>query len=347
MTKKVIFISDFVQIPDSQKKFGVAHPIASFRYRAYHPADFLKKKGLNVLFGFNAKEQDLNNYKKNIDQNSILIFSKPKSAINLEIAKIAKDNHAKIIVDWSDNVLFDDIEKDKNNAINTLRQITNLTDQTTVCSQTLADGFLKEMNITATVIGDPIEYNRVEPRFTPQGPIKLFWYGFSRNVQALNIFLKYLFVEIERYPDLFRVRMAKDRMEGDENVVKTLNAKFDNKFHLELNFWTKQVMLDGFGWTDFVVLPSMRDKFFATKSTNRLVETIQNGRFALAHPVPSYLELKDFCFVGDDLLTGMDWALANPKQAIEKIRAGQDYIAKHFSLDVIGPKWLDVIEKLS
>ena len=80
------------------------------------------------------------------------------------------------------------------------------------------------------------------------------------------------------------------------------------------------------------------------KSHNRLTESLNLGRLVLANYTPYYNELKDYCYLGN-LVDGINWAINNKEEAINKIKKGQKYIIKRFSKEKISQKWLDLIYK--
>jgi glycosyltransferase involved in cell wall biosynthesis len=91
---------------------------------------------------------------------------------------------------------------------------------------------------------------------------------------------------------------------------------------------------------DLVLIPQdHRDPWGRVKSHNRLVESIRGGRLAVASPIPSYLELARYAWVGEDLAEGVRWALAHPDVAVERIAAGQRHVAERFSPQRIVTQW--------
>ena len=65
----------------------------------------------------------------------------------------------------------------------------------------------------------------------------------------------------------------------------------------------------------------------------------------IAHPIPSYLEFKDWAWIGADLAAGMAWMSANGAEIADRIRAAQDYIDEMYSPQRIGLEWEKVLEK--
>jgi glycosyltransferase involved in cell wall biosynthesis len=113
---------------------------------------------------------------------------------------------------------------------------------------------------------------------------------------------------------------------------------------LRLREWSPEATWQAIGDCDLVVLPQdHRSPWGVVKSHNRLVEAIRGGRVAVASPIPSYRELADYAWVGEDLGEGVAWALANPREAVARVARGQDYIQQRFAPELIGRKWLQVL----
>jgi len=130
---------------------------------------------------------------------------------------------------------------------------------------------------------------------------------------------------------------------GLEKICKEADAPAEG-FALRFVVWSTATLWRELREADLVLLPSSLSPTSEAKSANRLVETVRAGRFAVAHPVPSYLALRDCAWIGDDLGKGIGWALAHPRQALERIRAGQAHVERHFSPAVIARAWSDVLE---
>ncbi|MGH8726345.1 MAG: hypothetical protein ACREU1_15945, partial [Burkholderiales bacterium] len=67
------------------------------------------------------------------------------------------------------------------------------------------------------------------------------------------------------------------------------------------------------------------------------------GRFVIAHPLPAYEALAAFGWVGEDLGAGLEWFRRNPQEALERIRAGQAWVAEHCSRAAVARAWKSVI----
>lgn len=104
--------------------------------------------------------------------------------------------------------------------------------------------------------------------------------------------------------------------------------------------WSPAAVEEAIERSDFVVLPQEQGTAWGrVKSHNRLVQAIRCGRLAIASPIPSYVELSDYAWVGERLDAGLRWALAHPEDAATRVLRGQAYVAERFSPQAIGAKW--------
>ena len=115
-------------------------------------------------------------------------------------------------------------------------------------------------------------------------------------------------------------------------------------FRLEFNAWSTESAAAAIERAEFVLLPQdAGSRWGQVKSHNRLVESLRGGRLAVASPIPSYVELQDYACVGDDPVASIEWALAHPAEAAQRVRRGQAYVAERFSPERIGERWRQVL----
>jgi hypothetical protein len=62
--------------------------------------------------------------------------------------------------------------------------------------------------------------------------------------------------------------------------------------------------------------------------------------------LPSYLPFAETAWVGQDLVQGVEWALANPREVSARIHAGQSIVLDRFASDVVGRQWRELFETL-
>jgi hypothetical protein len=115
-------------------------------------------------------------------------------------------------------------------------------------------------------------------------------------------------------------------------------------FTLRHTPWSLSSVTSALKRADLVLLPQDHQSDWGrVKSHNRLVETIRAGRFAIASAIPSYLELSSYAWVGNDLASGVEWALRHRDEALLRIARGQDYVADRFAPARIASHWAQVL----
>jgi len=193
------------------------------------------------------------------------------------------------------------------------------------------------------IIEDPFESPRVgAPRVHAGGPIRLCWFGSlgTPNAKTVEQGLERALAGLDgRAAQLDFVTH-----EAREALANEIGARL-RAGHPRLAFrfvpWSLDATWQAIDECDFVLLPQQVDRegWGRVKSHNRLVEAIRGGRLAIASPIPSYLELDEYAWVGEDLGAGVAWALARPDDALARIRAGQHHIGTRFSPERIGERW--------
>jgi hypothetical protein len=196
------------------------------------------------------------------------------------------------------------------------------------------------------IVEDPWESpSRRAPALPRTGPLRLCWFGYLG--QAAFPAVREGFIQIarrlERTPVEFEVVTARE-FAGSVQALAEALALERPAAGLRLREWSPEATWQAIGDCDLVVLPQdHRSPWGVVKSHNRLVEAIRGGRVAVASPIPSYRELADYAWVGEDLGEGVAWALANPREAVARVARGQDYIQQRFAPELIGRKWLQVL----
>ncbi|MCC7080722.1 MAG: methyltransferase domain-containing protein [Burkholderiales bacterium] len=191
------------------------------------------------------------------------------------------------------------------------------------------------------VVEDPFESPQPRPpRLTMRDPVHLCWFGsigdpnLETTVEGLSRALAGLG---ER-----RAQLAFVTHETRRGMAATIGARLAAQHRVVTTFvpWSLAATWQAIDECDLVILPQdHRDPWGRVKSHNRLVETIRGGRLAIASPIPSYLELASYAWIGEDLAQGVDWALSNPQAALERIRAGQIHVSSRFAPERIVNEW--------
>jgi hypothetical protein len=197
-----------------------------------------------------------------------------------------------------------------------------------------------------TVIEDPFERETAAPaRFAPGSVLRLAWFGVFGP--PLRAFIEERFSEIARrlVPRPLEVAFVTDP--GQAELVAEMGASL-RRVHpgCRLRFvpWSREAAAREVTEADLVVLPQdAATDWGRVKSHNRLVEALRGGRFAVVSPIPSYQELKEWAWVGENLADGVEWALAHPGDVLQRIVGGQALVEQRFSPERIGELWANLL----
>jgi glycosyltransferase involved in cell wall biosynthesis len=216
----------------------------------------------------------------------------------------------------------------------------------TVTCNALRDSLAARAARGITVIEDPYEAAGLSPWRAPGGnPIRICWFGNTASA-TLPSLAHALETTLARFPDAgFTIELVTAvRWDMVRALAERLAAARPGLEFL-LTEWSLATMWRALERCDFALLPHDRaDPWVQGKSHNRLVAAIAAGRFALASPIPSYLELRDYAWVEDDLASGIAWAVLNPEAARERVARGQAHVERHFSPLAIAEKWARALD---
>jgi hypothetical protein len=173
--------------------------------------------------------------------------------------------------------------------------------------------------------------------------VSLLWFGHPSGLAALVACLPDLVKATREFPLHLHCLSAPGF--GVEALVQSplgggaLTVSFEP--------WSMQATWAALRTCDVVLLPAdASSEKSRVKSANRLIEALRAGRFAVAQPLPAYLELKDFAHVGPSLGEGIVWGLRHPMQALRRVQCGQQSIAERFSPDAVARQWLNSLQSV-
>jgi hypothetical protein len=195
------------------------------------------------------------------------------------------------------------------------------------------------------LIEDAILGTMAKPAFAPDSRIELLWFGHSINFPYLKARLGDL-AQLNARKSCRLTVMTQDEFgirQWTENIRRTLGHGLEARFIP----WSLEALPIALRECDLVVLPSdPSDPLKAGASANRLAEALNAGRLPVASPLPSYVPFSEGAWVGQDLVQGIEWALANPGEVLARIRRGQAMVAERFSAATVGKRWRELFERL-
>lgn len=311
--------------------------MASTRYRALIPGAELARRGARVQVLSIASNQTPAEVARDV-AGDVVIFSKSFNNTNDQLAKLLQARGARVVFDICDNHFENSPWREQ------FLAMAKVADQLTASTPVMADIICQFTDRAAVVIADPYEGPEGQPRFEPNSErLKLLWFGHLVNIKTVDDIISPLLALSREFPlELNIVTTPKPDL---LNGIATCNRQCGPAMSLRLTPWSIEATNLALAQTDFVIIPSrINDTTKICRSANRLVESIRAGRFAVAHPIPSYVEMADFAWVNEDLIGGIRWALQKPQDAQRRIQTGQEYIRTAFSPAVIGDRWAAVIQ---
>lgn len=262
-----------------------------------------------------------------IEDDDIVVFSKKSSIPEIQYVM---NRDIKFIFDICDDQFKDPAY------VNLFSYACSHCDLITVPSQTMKELAEYYTNKKVFITLEPYERERRQSFFSPSDVLKILFFGSVDNFSAVpwqdivnglaSNNIKFKLDAIINYQSMYNV---------NESFFQTHEWSFDKQTKL----------LDE---CDLVLLPFKNNsKNISTKSPNRIVESINRGKFVVTnYGVDSYKDFKNFIFLDnyDKLVDGILWSLNNKEEVIQKIVDGQKYIDDNYSVDSVSETWKQAYE---
>ena len=333
------------------------HVMAGLRLRIGLPAQALAQQGvLNTLVSI-APGDALPVLPARPD---IAVFTKPyiygdaerdRSASRfVDAAEALKRNGTAVVFDQTDN-LFADPRR-----AYALRML-ELADAVITCSTILGVLIQENAGRESRLVPDPLEGKRGEPEFAarrrslwarlrhaPAGaPLHLLWFGGQPATFRALMRWRSELARLARRQSLQLDVVMNPVPEIEAGVAQLAGEGIATTLHA----WSPATMAERLDACDLVLLPAdtTNPRSF-TASSNRLIAALWAGRLPIAGPIPSYMEFADFAWVGDNPVSGIDWALAHPQGVLDRLRSGQARLAQSFSAAAVATAWGAVFQAL-
>lgn len=312
--------------------------LASYRYRAAIPLQALRERGHACDWHALVPGEAADDALRDADA---LVFAKNHTEPDEVIALLERacDRGISTVVD-----VCDDYFSQAHALTPYYRALVERAGTVTASSLRLAEAVEDATDRAVHLVRDPYEGPAGAPRWSPDASaVRALWFGTPLNLPAL---LETAMALRQRLHD-FRLEIVAltRRCEGLEEAFAKMSGP---KLTLTFREWSL-----GRNWTaleacDLVFIPVKgEDRFSAAKGPNRLVEALRAGRYAITGALAAYDEFKPFTAVGGDMTAEIEWALANPAAVLERIAAGQNYIARHYSPQAVAAEWETVLNDVS
>ena len=306
-------------------------PLASVRYRMLAPARFLARWGHEIRLASSAWPADSPFWGRALESPT-LVVGKVFDAGVVAVVERALQGGRRVVLDICD----DHFETPQLGA--TYRRLCELASDITASTPTMAEVIMRRTGRQATVIDDPFEAPMGEPRFAPGERLEAVWFGHPVNFDTCLAMLPELIRFSQRHP--IRLHVITQPMGGAAPTrLRELMESHAPAFEIRFTPWSQEATWQGITAADVVLVPSSAAASKLVKSPNRVVESLRLGRCVVAYPLPSYVPLAAFVVLAEEMVAGLDWALANPAQALARIVAGQAHVQQRFSPERVAQEW--------
>jgi hypothetical protein len=247
------------------------------------------------------------------------------------LIKEAKRNSIKVIC------IFDDWFVDKKNTY--IRHLINLeaaklSDVNVVKTSEAAKVLKDNLGIASQIIPDYLRFDKAIGDLHFKDPIRVSWFGMHTNFDTL----------------LFGINQIVESNIACELSVICSQFKFLQRNLATIDKTTISIKL--IEWTeamdkeviksDVVIIPLLDDAWRKVKSSNRIIDAINLGRFVVMSDANQFKEFKEFCYMGH-IGEGLKWVQNNRQSAKEIVLKGQNYVENKYSKEKITRLWKNVI----
>ena len=318
---------------------SVSSDLASMRYRAIIPMQGLLARG-HAASVVGLDRDCVDDVRRHIADADRLVFIKNYTDPVCS-ETVLEEQRARGVKTWFD--LTDD--RFQGEASEHLHRMVRLAENVVTVSSTLRQIILRHTGKDSAIVGDPYEGPRGSPRWSPDGArLKALWFGYGWNIPGLMQALPGLAEAGTQFP--MELRIVTAGAEGIKRYCEKFNRNSGGALILHYASWSSEETWRSLAATDVVLIPALLDEpWTLAKSPNRIIEALWSGRFVVAHPIPSYLEFKDWAWIGANLAEGIAWVMHNQESIAARIAAAQDHIAAVYSPENIAAQWERVLEK--
>jgi len=312
--------------------FSATNPevIPSYVVGGIMPADYLKIKKIIFL--------------KNHDPKTFLLEFKPKlivinkafhSNITL-LAEEARDLDIKIISVFDDWHFGTPISNKVEQRFINNKILANISNNIVVKTKKAAELIYQNIGLKANIISDCLRFKSHHPVKEIIYPFKVSWFGMYTNHDTL----KYGIEEILEYDFNVNLKIITNKISNLQEKLNYLNLK---NINLELIEWNEKMDQEIIK-TDIVIIPYINDHHRIVKSYNRILDSINLGRFTIISDLDHLRKFEDYCFIGN-IGQGLEWVKKNNNLAIEKVKKGLKFVRNNYDIKTISKQWEKLIDQ--
>lgn len=338
-----IVATDIAGAPSPEEALQASH-LASIRLRSGVAAAAWRRAGHDNVF----LAPDDSEAVAGIDFSSVRLcvigklFLDVHPADWLAVCLRARESGAKVVLDVCDYPFV----RRPPDVVRFYEEALRIADAVTVNSARMVELMAQHSGaLSPQFIEDAILSVQRRPEFAPGKTLELLWFGHINNVPYLERMMQAL--DAYSASQRCRLTMVTEPGHGVEQAAQRITSHCAPRLSARFVAWSLDAMRLALRQCDLVLIPGdPSDLLKAGVSSNRLAEVLQAGRLPVASPLASYLPFGEGAWLGDDLVAGVRWAMANRGEVLARIRRGQTQVAERLTAEAVGGQWSRLFEGL-
>jgi len=296
------------------------HKRASHRIRALRPVEGLKSLGVDA---------DIVNLRtiNQITTDDIVIVTKDSG---LEVIPMLQQQGYTVGFDLCDNKFKEEGER--------YQQYCKIADFVTCNTEFMQQEVKQATGLDSYVFVDSVERPQQTHRQTDCQPVRLVWYGGAASLKYVDF--GHCIQLLNRSKIDYELTILVDNAEQRIGHL----SKLGNVRCVDWSYDTQEQIVSE---SDIVFIPMFKNnqRRTRTKSPNRVLDGIAQGRWVIAGNVPSYQQVKEFCWLGDPV-EGIQHYINKPLDVARRIKAGQRWIQNNASPEAVARQLIDIHTKV-
>ncbi len=296
-----------------------------------YPSNYLKTKKIIIKDKHDVVEI-INIYKP-----KIIVLGKCFNPNIINLAIEAKRNKIKIISifdDWH----FQPINTKQHILFNYNKKLAEISNRIVVKSIGAKNVIKNRLNIESEIIPDCIRYKTINPIDIFSNTPSLVWFGTASNFDTLELALKEISIS--------KIKCNLSIVTKIDKYIHQLIDKKNSKYlKIKLVEFSDMNLINQIKQSNIIIIPLINDSRRQVKSSNRIVDALNFGRFVITSNLKIHRQFDNYCFNGN-IVEGVDWAFNNQRKALSMINEGQKYVQDNFNIDKICFLWKQLFLKV-
>lgn len=214
----------------------------------------------------------------------------------------------------------------------------------TVPTRSLAARLARRIHTPIHVVPDAVEGQlRAMRPPRPDGPLRLFWYGWQHKIGVLRSRIPVLAALARRRPLELAIMTNLDPVGP---ALRQILGASDGQLTIHARPWRLADFDEQMEGTDIAVIPYDDSVAYSGRSPIRLMQAVWQGRLAISEDVEGYPQFEPFGLLHRSVVDGIAWAVDHPEAAARGLAEAQRYVAETHRPDLLAGTWLRVLTEI-